>query len=160
MAAATDLVALVDAVDELRVGRHPRETDSRRVDRLGLHVTGGDGGHWEGRGGGGEGERGNRGGRKKDKKQRCESSSRLTAGSLPASILMSVLIGAAQVRADTAITLFLMTLTPNTTALCGFVCHCASCLWISGRCRAFVWSVQRRFNANAVGLQSALAFSR
>lgn len=58
MAAATDLVALVDAVDELRVGRHPRETDSRGVDRLGLHVTGGDGGHWEGRGGGGEGERG------------------------------------------------------------------------------------------------------
>lgn len=57
MAAATDLVALVDAVDELWVGRHPRETDSRRVDRLGLHVTGGDGGHWEGRGGG-EGERG------------------------------------------------------------------------------------------------------
>lgn len=53
-AATTDLVALVDAVDELRVGGRPRETDGRRVDRLGLHVTGGDGGNWDGRG---EGER-------------------------------------------------------------------------------------------------------
>lgn len=64
----------------------------------------------------------------KDKKQRCESMFLLTAGSLPASILMSVLIAAAQVRADTAITLFLMTLTPNTRPLCGFMCDCLSCL--------------------------------
>lgn len=49
-AATTDLVALVDAVDELRVGGRPGETDGRRVDRLGLHVTGGDGGNWDGRG--------------------------------------------------------------------------------------------------------------
>lgn len=47
-AAATDLVALVDAVDELRVGGCPRKTDRRRVDRLGLHVPGGDGGNWDG----------------------------------------------------------------------------------------------------------------
>lgn len=47
-AAATDLVALVDAIDELRVGGRPRETDRRGVDRLRLHVTGGDGGHWDG----------------------------------------------------------------------------------------------------------------
>lgn len=50
MTAHTDPVALVDAVDELRVRGRPRETDSRRVDRLGLHVAGGDGGDWDGRG--------------------------------------------------------------------------------------------------------------
>lgn len=44
-AAATDLIALVDAVDELRVRGCPRETDGGGVDRLGLHVTRGDGGH-------------------------------------------------------------------------------------------------------------------
>lgn len=140
-AAATDPVALVDAVDELRVRGHPRETESCRVDRFGLHVAGGDGGYWDGRG---EEEKGRQRGRKgrgrkkrrsvKTKKQRCESTFQLTAGSLPASILMSVLIAAAQVRADTAITLFLMTLRPNTRALCGFVCDCVSCLWISGGC--------------------------
>lgn len=48
-AAATDPVALVDAVDELRVGGRPRKTERCRVDRLGLHVAGGDGGHWDGR---------------------------------------------------------------------------------------------------------------
>lgn len=46
-AAATNLVALVDAVDELRVRGCPRKTDSCRVDRLGLYVAGGDGGHWD-----------------------------------------------------------------------------------------------------------------
>lgn len=49
-ASTTDPVALVDAVDELRVRGHPRETESRRVDRFGLHVAGGDGGYWDGRG--------------------------------------------------------------------------------------------------------------
>ena len=48
-AATTDLVALVDAVDELRVRGRPRETDSCRVDRLSLHIAGGDGGYWDGR---------------------------------------------------------------------------------------------------------------
>lgn len=120
--AVADLVALVDAVDELRVGGCPRETDSRRVDRLGLHAPGGDGGHWRG---------GKKGGREcKDKKK----SKGVSAGCLPASILMSVLIAAAQVRAGTAISLFLMTLTPNTEALRGFVC--VSCLWISSLCVA------------------------
>lgn len=124
--AATDLVALVDAVDELRVRGRPRETDRRRVDRLGLHVAGGDGGHWgwTRRGKMDEGRKGRvrkKGEVGKTKKQRCESSFQSTAGSLPASILMSVLIAAAQVRADAAIALFLMTLTPNTRALCGFV---------------------------------------
>lgn len=47
---ATDLVALIDAVDELRVGGCPRKTDSCGVDRLGLHVTWGNGGYWGGRG--------------------------------------------------------------------------------------------------------------
>lgn len=46
--AVTDLVALVDAVDELRVRGCPRKTDSCRVDRLSLHVAGGDGGYWNG----------------------------------------------------------------------------------------------------------------
>lgn len=64
-AATTDLVALVDAIDELRVGGCPRKTDSRRVDRLGLHVTGGDGGYWDGRGE--EGEEGRQKGRKRQK---------------------------------------------------------------------------------------------
>lgn len=73
---------------------------------------------------------------------------------------MSVSIAAAQVRADTAITLSLMTLRPNTTDLCGFVCDCMSCLWISERCHAFVEHGQRRFNINAVEHQSVLAFSR
>lgn len=49
-AATTDPVALVDAVDELRVRGCPRKTDSCRVDRLGLHVARGNGGHWDGRG--------------------------------------------------------------------------------------------------------------
>lgn len=84
----------------------------------------------------------------------------MTAGSLPVSILMSVLIAAAQVRADTAITLFLMTLTPNARVLRGFVCDRVSRLWILTECLAFVWSIQRRFNANADEHQSALAFSR
>lgn len=166
-AAATDLVALVDAVDELRVRGCPRKTDGCRVDRLGLHIARGDGrywgwtrrGRWKGR------QRGRKGSARKkekwkDKKRRCQRTFRLTAGSLPASILMSVLIAAAQVRADTVITLFLMTLKPNTRALCGFVCDCASCLWILEGCLEFVWSVQRRVNANAVEHQSALAFSR
>lgn len=48
--AAAHLVALVDPVDELRVGRRPREADGRRVDSFGLDVTWGDGGNW-GRGG-------------------------------------------------------------------------------------------------------------
>lgn len=69
----------------------------------------------------------------KRQKQKCESPFQLTAGSLPASILMSVLIAAAQVRTDTAITLFLMTLTPNTRAPCGFVS-----LWILEGCHTFV----------------------
>lgn len=47
-AAATDLVALVDAVDELGVRARPRETDSGRVDRLGLYVPWGDGWYWDG----------------------------------------------------------------------------------------------------------------
>lgn len=55
--APTDLVALVDAVDELRVRGRPREADRRRVDRLGLHVAGGDGGHWEGQAEVGRGRR-------------------------------------------------------------------------------------------------------
>lgn len=46
--AVTDLVALVDAVDELRVRGCPRKTDSCRVDRLSLHVARGDGGYWNG----------------------------------------------------------------------------------------------------------------
>lgn len=52
-AAATDLVALVDTVDELGVRGCPRETDRCRVDRLGLHVARGDGWYWDGQGGGG-----------------------------------------------------------------------------------------------------------
>lgn len=43
----TDLVALVDAVDELRVGGRPGEADGSGVDGLGLDVAGGDGGHWQ-----------------------------------------------------------------------------------------------------------------
>lgn len=46
-AAVTDLVALVDAVDELRVRGCPGKTDGCRVDRLGLHVARGDGGYWD-----------------------------------------------------------------------------------------------------------------
>lgn len=46
MTSDTDLVALVDAIDELRVGGCPGEADGRRVDGLGLDVAGGDGGHW------------------------------------------------------------------------------------------------------------------
>lgn len=41
----TDLVSLVDAVDELRVGGRPGETDGGGVDGLGLDVAGSDGGH-------------------------------------------------------------------------------------------------------------------
>lgn len=41
----TDLVALVDAVDELRVGSCPGEADGGGVDGLGMDVAGGDGGH-------------------------------------------------------------------------------------------------------------------
>lgn len=48
--AAAHLVALVDPVDELRVGRRPREADRGRVDGFGLHVTWGDGGNFEGGG--------------------------------------------------------------------------------------------------------------
>lgn len=43
--AAAHLVALVDPVDELRVGRRPGEADRGRVDGFGLHVTWGDGGN-------------------------------------------------------------------------------------------------------------------
>lgn len=68
-AAATDLVALVDAVDELRVRGCPRKTDSCRVDRLGLHVAGGNGGYWDGRG---EKEKGGNRGRKGKKKKEEE----------------------------------------------------------------------------------------
>lgn len=50
-------------------------------------------------------------------RQRCENTFQMTAGSLPASILMWVLIAAAQVRVHTAITLLLSALTPNTRAL-------------------------------------------
>lgn len=42
----TDLVALVDAVDELRVGGSPGKADGSGVDGLCLDVAGGDGGHW------------------------------------------------------------------------------------------------------------------
>lgn len=42
----TDLVALVDAVDELRVGGRPGEADGGGVDGLSLDIAGGDGGHW------------------------------------------------------------------------------------------------------------------
>lgn len=50
--AAAHLVALVDPVDELRVGRRPGEADCGRVDGFGLHVTRGDGGNLGGGGGG------------------------------------------------------------------------------------------------------------
>lgn len=46
-----DLVALVDPVDELRVGGGPREADGGGVDGLGLHVPRGDGGNCDGGGG-------------------------------------------------------------------------------------------------------------
>lgn len=49
--AAAHLVALVDPVDELGVGRRPGEADGGGVDGFGLHVAGGDGGNC---GGGGE----------------------------------------------------------------------------------------------------------
>lgn len=49
--AAAHLVALVDPVDELRVGRRPGEADCGRVDGFGLHVTRGDGGYLGGGGG-------------------------------------------------------------------------------------------------------------
>lgn len=42
------LVALVDPVDELRVGGGPREADGGGVDGLGLHVPRGDGGNYGG----------------------------------------------------------------------------------------------------------------
>lgn len=44
------LVALVDPVDELRVGGGPREADGGGVDGLGLHVARGDGGNCGGGG--------------------------------------------------------------------------------------------------------------
>lgn len=137
MAAATadtDLVPLVDAVDELRVRGRPRETDGSRVDRLGLHVAGGDGGHCE-RGGGASYE----GGVKK-KEERTDTHRqktevfRSTAGSLP---LTSVLIAATQVRAEAAIALLRMTPRPNTAALCGRLCGSASCLRISRETEPF-----------------------
>lgn len=147
--AVTDLVALVDAVDELRVRGCPRKTDSCRVDRLSLHVAGGDGGYWNGWGGEEEKEQQWRsewrkewrssGKKMKAKKQWCESIVQLTPLSLPASILMSESIPAAQVRADTAISLFLMTLTLNTNT--PRVSLCQMLIDFRG---IFVWSLQRR----------------
>lgn len=46
--APTDLVALVDAVDELRVRGDPCKTDGGGVDRFGLDVAGGDSWHCDG----------------------------------------------------------------------------------------------------------------
>lgn len=43
----TDLVALVDAVDKLRVGGRPGEANGGGVDGLGLDVAGSNSGHWE-----------------------------------------------------------------------------------------------------------------
>lgn len=75
--------------------------------------------------------------------QVCEVTSR-TPTSLLASILLSVLITAAQVRADAAITLCL-TLTPNTRDLCGFAWDCVSYLWILGANHTLILSFQMRF---------------
>lgn len=73
------------------------------------------------------------------KKQRCESIVQLTPRSLPAAISMSESINAAQVRADPVISLFLMTLTLNTSTL-----RVSLCQTLMDFSRVFVWSLQRR----------------
>lgn len=87
-AASTDLVALVNAVDELGVRGCPRKTDSCWVDRLGLHVAWSYGGHWDGWG---EEEKVRQSGRKnkrrtEGKKQGCDNAFQFAVGSLPASV--------------------------------------------------------------------------
>lgn len=152
-AAQTDLVPLVDAVDELRVRSCPRKTDRRGVHRLGLHIAGGDGGNLDAQRRGGRKHKTDREGRRGksvDKKQQRVWEQLWVDCWKSACIYFDVCIdrscsGQGRYRHHSL---------PHDThtsyrAPCGFVCDCGSCLWILVGCPTCVGSTQRRVNANA-----------
>lgn len=158
-ATSTDLVALVNAVDELRVRGCPRKTDSCRVDRLGLHVAWSDGGYWDGCE---KEEKVRWSGRKKEIKKGKRQKTNQKAGVWQwllvycwksACICLDVsidccCIGQGRYRHHSLVR------KPHTRTLCGCVCGGGTCLWIL---ESFVCFLRMPVNGRVSGQQSALA---